>query len=163
MKLYAALVIVLLTGCMTTEKATNYLLKKDKLGIICATNYPPRIEYKEGEIKVYTDTTYLPGDSVPCPPETSGNTTYIHTKPLIVTKTKSRTDTVYQANTAMEDVLRNEILRQQDTIGDKEVEIMVLTNKLKASKKLNVYLIGVIVLAGLAFVARLYFKSKRML
>lgn len=163
MRLYAALILFLFAGCMTTEKATNYLLKNDKLGEICATHYPPRIEYKEGKIKVYTDTAYLPGDSVPCPPDTSGSITYIQTKPLIITKTKSRTDTVYQANTAMEDVLRKEILRQQDTIGAKEVQIMVITNKLKASKKLNMFLIGGIVLTGLAFIARLYLKAKSIL
>jgi len=58
------LLSLLLSGCMTPNKAVGYLKKKHLLADTCAANYPVLADtvYKDGEVVV--DVVYLPGDTV---------------------------------------------------------------------------------------------------
>lgn len=141
---------------MTTEKATNYLLNNQKLGEVCATNFPPKIEYKEGEPVTKLDTTYLPGDSIPCPPDSTGNIVYIPTNPKLIIKETIRIDTAKVTDPAMENWLRRIITEKDNKIGEQVNEIMILESELKQSRKWrNIF--GCILGGGLLFVGIMVF------
>lgn len=155
--------MLLSCSCMSTQKATAYLEKSGKLSKICGKKFPPRIEYKQGQTITKMDTAYLPGDSIPCPPDSTGRIKYIQSNPRIITKIETRIDTVEKANTVMEDYLRAEILRQQDTIGNLDVKILLLQDKFSSARKWNWYLGGFIGLLIIGLVVRLYLKSKNII
>lgn len=53
----AILAMALLSGCMSVEKATDYLKEKDKLAEVCAREFPPtgpEIEYRYGDTSAMT-------------------------------------------------------------------------------------------------------------
>jgi hypothetical protein len=102
------LLAVCIMGCMSTQKATNYLEKKGKLAEVCATRYPvqdSKIIIKE---HVTTDTvlgtSYIMIDTCdgkvvqkPCPPTKT------------ITNTIVRDTTIYKRDRAYEAVLLNEL------------------------------------------------------
>lgn len=138
---------------MTTEKATNYLLSHNQLATVCNNQFPAKTIYKEGQIKTITDTSYLPGDSIPCPPDSAGRVIYVHTKPLIITRTEYKTDTIETGSPFVEAALReeNNDLKKKATKYEED--------NLRLSKANNRYMIAVVF--GIIFIAALtYFKFK---
>lgn len=142
-----ALLIALLLvqyGCMTTQKATDYLKKNNALAEICANEYPPKIEYKAGEIITKSDTTYLPGDSVPCPPAINGKDT-IRVKvkcpdQKIIRDTTYRVDTVTMENTAR-------VLDLQYKLGDANAHIQAVEyDNSKLTKRANILSLSLFVM-----------------
>lgn len=77
--LIAALVVLflgfLLTGCTTESKAVKYMNSHAfDAARYCATAFPVKdsIIYKPGQTIIRSDTTVLPGDSIPCPDQEPG-------------------------------------------------------------------------------------------
>lgn len=125
------MLVMLLSGCMTTQKATNYLVEQKKLPGICATYYPPKIEYKQGQTVIRVDTVTQIGDSIPCPPVINGrDTVRVKVKcpdARTIYEIKERIDTIEVENTA-------KILDQQMTIGDRDAKILYLEDKVDGLK-----------------------------
>ena len=100
--LYIALIwfaAVMLSGCMTQQKAVNYLSKNNALPHVCADSFPVKADtvIKEGEtietVEVWTDTLYVT--------DTIDNTSLPDTieKLKVMTRvvTKHRVDTLVQS------------------------------------------------------------------
>jgi hypothetical protein len=68
MKNLPLLMIMLLSACITDQKALNHLQKHNQLAPICSALYPPDIRFVPGRIITKTDTQYIPGQVIPCPP-----------------------------------------------------------------------------------------------
>lgn len=110
---------VLLAGCMSVQKATNYLEKKGELPKICATKYPvqdSKIIIKEritvdtvlGTSYIYVDTS---GKPKPCPPSKT------------ITKTIVRDSIIYRRDKAYEQV-QSDSIYLLNTINDKQNELI---------------------------------------
>jgi len=150
------LAALLLTGCMTTEKATNYLVEKGRLPEICADKYPPKIEYKPGKLFTWRDTMYLPGDSVPCPDQIIGRDTvrvFAKCPPSLVIR-----DTTYQRDTiTIENTARVQDL--QFKLGDRDAKIMMLEHDLANRTRLMYAFLGGCVFLALGYA--IYFLKLR--
>lgn len=127
---------VLVTGCMSVQKAQNYLEKKNKLAEVCAKAYPvqDRIVVKE---TTKSDTVYQPSTKYidtcngsiiekVCPPA------------QVITKTIMRDTTIYQRDRAYEQV-QSDSIYLLNTINDKQSELIKgqekEINKLKQDKR----------------------------
>lgn len=116
-------ILLLCSGCMTEEKATNYLASKGKLAGICADKYPPKIT--PGKPVFKSDTIFTPGPSVECPPAKIDTITgkpekvYVHCPP-----TKTVHDSVYV----------HDIIENFARIKAQEAQISELNNKLLVSQ-----------------------------
>lgn len=140
MKLTAYIIVIalLLAGCMTTQKATDFLQKKGALASICADAYPVRdsLEIRERlhldtithtKTEYATDTIYVQGEPViikaKCPPSQT------------ITKTVYRDSIHYVENTAKlkvwqgkADSLASVTIEKEKTIVLKESKINDLTD-----------------------------------
>lgn len=157
------MLVILLSGCMTTEKATNYLVEQKKLPGICATYYPPKIEYKQGQTLIRVDTVTQIGDSIPCPPVINGrDTVRVKVKcpdAQTIYEIKERIDTIELENTA-------KIQDLQYRLGDAQAENLYLKGevehwKVKADRRGRaLWIIGsiigmsLLVFFGLGFLKR---------
>lgn len=135
---------LLFCSCMTTKKATDYLKKNNSLAGICANEYPPKIEYKSGQVITKSDTTYLPGDSIPCPPTINGKDTIrIKVKcpdQKIIRDTIYRVDTVTVENTAR-------VLDLQYKLGDANAHIQAVEyDNGKLTKRANILSLSLFVM-----------------
>ena len=104
-----AFVLISLGGCMTAEKATAYLKKKDKLDDACAENYPVKDSIIKGDTVVTTDT--LTEFEIYIDTTVVKDTVYI-TRMMpskIITKTIRLTDTVIRRDNARENVLQDQV------------------------------------------------------
>lgn len=74
----AIIATLLLSGCMTPQKLKQhallyYSLHPEEYAHGCADKYPPIV--KAGKTITKTDTTWLPGESMPCPEATIDSST----------------------------------------------------------------------------------------
>lgn len=73
-----------LTSCQTQKKVTRYLNENNRFAAnYCGLAFPVRdsIIYKPGQTITKSDTSYLPGDSIPCPVvDNYVKTDYVKTK-----------------------------------------------------------------------------------
>lgn len=92
-----------LTSCQTQKKVTRYLNENNSFAAeYCGLAFPVRdsIIYKPGRVISKSDTTYLPGDSIPCPElpnydkSKNGKPVYVHCPP-----NKRITDTIFKVDT----------------------------------------------------------------
>ena len=97
-----------LTSCQTQKKVTRYLNENNSFAAeYCGLAFPVRdsIIYKPGQVISRSDTTYLPGDSLPCPHHIAdvNKKVYVHCPPnQLITDTIFKVDTitVIRENTA---------------------------------------------------------------
>jgi hypothetical protein len=111
MRFSILLLIILFASCNTLKKqkrtAENYyLIRPQELAKNCAEKYPPIVTIKPGEITVKSDTTYIKGDSIPCPPvvNAEGEKVYVKVKcpdSKIIHDTIKSVDTFFTENTAL--------------------------------------------------------------
>jgi hypothetical protein len=99
--LLATLVFIwMIAGCMTPQKATDYLKDKGKLAEVCAEEYPVQEKFIKGDTVTVTDT--LETFDVIIDTNTVNDTFYV-TKtlpPKIIRQIRTVTDTVIKENTA---------------------------------------------------------------
>ena len=88
---------MLCVGCATRrEKAITYMNDNpDDLAALCASNFPPKIEYKPGKTIHTSDTVYTEGEKIPCPPNEKGEVVYVRGRNMIVRDTVFKTDFQY--------------------------------------------------------------------
>lgn len=133
---YLIIACLLLCSCMTEQKATDYLVSRNKLAGICNKVYPAKSIYLPGTAITVRDTSFLPGDSVPCPPTTTGKETIIKwvkcPDQIIIRDTTTRVDTFYDPNIRA-------IQEYQFQLGNKDAEILYLKseNEKETSKKVK--------------------------
>ena len=107
----------LLSGCINTKKATDYLKDKGQLAAICADEYPVRdsVIYQPGDTIINTE--ILPGDTLVYH-DTIWRNQYSYRIDTIrkacpakevITKVVHDTVRVYQRDTAKESALQNEL------------------------------------------------------
>jgi hypothetical protein len=105
--------VALFAGCMTSQKAVDFLKKKKELPIVCDTEYPVKEKYIKGDSIIITDTIYEGENNFydTTINYVSDTITKIITKTLpskTIYKTIYRTDTVVKESTANLDILKNE-------------------------------------------------------
>ena len=108
------LIAILFASCMTPQKATDYLKKKDKLDDVCAENFPVKDTFIVGDTVIDTDT--LETFEVYTDTTTLRDTVYI-TRTLpgkTITKTITRTDTIRRRDFAYENVLADQVRQCTD-------------------------------------------------
>jgi len=141
--LYIVLALLLLSSCMSTEKATGYLKKKGALAGLCAEEYPVRESYKPGKPVIVRDTVEKEGKVMECP-ETIDKATGKAYRPKVqcppqkvVRETVSRTDIIYQENTALVKAQAQELqgLKEKLRIAEEQaagrlIWVLVLTGLL---------------------------------
>lgn len=135
-KLFALLICFCLFGCMTPQKATDYLKKKDKLGAVCAAEFPVKEVYVKGKDSISFDTMFL--ETLSTDTVKTKDTIYI-TKSLpqkVVTVTKTRVDTFYKRDVAFEHELAAESKKYFDKtvlldgkLADADIKIAELKAK----------------------------------
>ena len=148
-----AITILLLSSCMTTQKALDYLKDKKELAQICADEYPVKETFIKGDSVVQYDTLWGQGDTDTLYQSVKDTVFVTVTKTLpakVITKVVSRTDTVVKENTALVKALQQ---REQDYIyaakKDKE-QIETLTgevNEWKGKAKKRWWFMWLIVVA----------------
>ena len=96
--------VLMLTSCVTTEKAQRVLEKKQVLAKVCAEKYPVKTEYIKGDSVITIDTLFVGNDVIFDTVYSVAKDTVIITKTVPVTKIISKTvhvvDTVVKENTA---------------------------------------------------------------
>lgn len=128
------LLIIALAACNTVSKQqrkaeTFYNAHPEKLLKQCGEKVPPDTIFKSGEVITKTDTTFIKGDSVACPPVVNekGETVYVKVKcpdSKIIHDSIFKTDTIIKVNTALVDYYRfqndslNRALIQSNTQRD---------------------------------------------
>ncbi len=149
------LFIIVLFGCKSIskqERDADYFYKKypEKLAAKCTAEYPPTVSYKAGETITKFDTSFIPGDSVSCPPSINGNDT-IYTKvkcpdSKTIFKTVTRIDTISKIDNAMVALL----LMQRDKINADLISSNTLlserTKKLKTESLIIFGLLALIII-----------------
>lgn len=97
--LFACLVLV---SCITPAKFQDWAQRHpDESSRICSDLYPVRSEYREGTTITRTDTAYVRGDSIPCPPAEMGKVVYVKVPDTrTITVYRDRVDTVVHENAA---------------------------------------------------------------
>lgn len=117
--LLLALSVVALSGCMTVEKAKDYLIKKKALAAICEEEYP-----NDTTSRIETD-TLVRWDTLMIPEVVSDTTIQFDT--VVVTNTNTRYITKTVTNTQTRTVYDTRSLQaKQDTINSQRDTILVL-------------------------------------
>lgn len=91
-----------LASCITPAKFQEWAkAHPDQSARICSDLYPVKTEYREGTTITRTDTAYVTGDSIPCPPAETGKVVYVKVPDTrTITVYQDRVDTVVHENTA---------------------------------------------------------------
>lgn len=131
-KLLLLITAVLLSSCMTQKKqqriATAYMHSHPvELATLCNIHFKPQTIFKEGKPIHTSDTTYLPGEEIPCPEGAS----HVQCPPQ-----KTIRDTVFRTDT-MEIVDKASIAVLLDQINTLSISEAVLKNELSNSRKAN--------------------------
>lgn len=135
MKLATILLSVfLLSGCLTSKKATDYLKKKDKLDDVCAENYPAKETFIKGDTITVVDTTYSTDtlDIYEVVRDTVHHTKFLPGK--TITKTKTVTDTVKVVDNALINSLQDDIREKNAVISERDNTITQLRKDYDAMK-----------------------------
>lgn len=141
--------VVLFSSCLTQKKrasiAKEYMHEHtDELAALCALHFKPIIEYKPGVTIHKTDTQYVEGDPIPCPPNEKGEVVYVKGRDKIVKDTIWRTDTIFQNDPYREADLAFKLRKSEDAGIGKNEQIKTLR------KQRNILMIGIGV-AALSF------------
>lgn len=121
------MLMVVLFGCMTEQKATDYLKKKDKLDDVCAAEFPVKEVFVKGKDSISFDTMFL--ETLSTDTVKTKDTIFI-TKTLpqkLVTVTKMRVDTFKQRDFAQENILMDKIRDYQNNEFKQAAKIDTLT------------------------------------
>jgi hypothetical protein len=125
------ILLLLLSSCMSVEKATVYLQSKGKLAEVCAEGFPIKERVVTGTTVVITDTLTIPGDSVECPPSLSKSDKSIKVKcpdHRVEVRHSFRVDTLVQENTAKVEMYKTKYLQSVD-------ESKILNTELRTIEK----------------------------
>jgi hypothetical protein len=113
-------------GCLTPQKATDYLKKKDKLDDVCAENFPVKDSLIKGDTTIVTD-TLINTDTLETFEVIRDTVHHTVTLPAkVITKTKVVTDTIIRQDNAKINALQDDIRARDKTIGDRDNEITKL-------------------------------------
>lgn len=141
--------MLLISSCMTEEKAVKFLKDKRALARTCAAEYP--VTVKPGLPFYVRDTIIEQGDSIPCPPvlnTISGkrDTFYIKCPPRqIITNTEFVHDTILPTALLTAKDITIDSLKQALTIES------TLKNKLKEDVVKHAKISGLLGLIGVIF------------
>lgn len=136
--------IILISSCATRrEKSISYMNDHpEELAKLAAIHLKPRVEYKQGETVHITDTQYIDGEPIPCPPNENGEVVYVRGRDKVIRDTIFRTDTAYIANVAMEQVLRSQLRNVQDSLLLQKQDVA----RVKKQRNISFWGNGIIVL-----------------
>lgn len=117
--IFILLAIVLLSACATKrEKAITYMNDNpEDLAVLCAAHFKPVIEYKPGVTIHKTDTQYVEGEPIPCPPNEAGEVIYVRGRDKVIRDTVWRTDTATVRDVAKEAVLSGQVQELRDSVN----------------------------------------------
>jgi hypothetical protein len=157
MKYILFLSLLLLSSCMSVEKATSYLQSKGKLVEVCAEKFPIQERVIEGQTIVVIDTLTVAGDSVECPPNLSKSDKSIKVKcPDVKVEVRhtSRVDTLEKESykTAM---YKEYYLKEKVA---KEATQEKLTTMTESRDKWRSRCIGLLISIGAVIGVGLFFK-----
>lgn len=148
--IFILLAIVLLSACATKrEKAIAYMTdNQEDLAILCAAHFKPVIEYKPGVTIHKTDTQYVEGEPIPCPPNEAGEVVYVRGRDKVIRDTVWRTDTATVKDVAFEAVLRTRERLKSDSL------VLVTDSLFRVKKQRNTayWALGIIGLIGIGSV-----------
>lgn len=146
-----------LTSCVTGKKATRYFNSHGfQAAQYCASAFPVKSDsiYIPGIPITRSDTTYLPGDSIPCPEHLPGEPpAVVHCPPsphIRDTTTLHDTLRITKENTAKISALQQQLTLQTDRADKAE-------NGRARWRKLALWTWGIILVLGGGY---LFFKSK---
>lgn len=150
-KLIAITLALLCVGCATRrEKAITYMNDNpEDLAALCASNFPPKIEYKPGKTIHTSDTVYTEGEKVPCPPNEKGEVVYVRGRNMIVRDTVFKTDTAIVRDLAFEQVLRTTIEDLNRDGIKKDAKI----SSIKKTRNISFWVNGIFLVLGLGYAA----------
>jgi len=110
--------VLMLTSCITTEKAQKILENKGELAKVCAEKYPVKTEYIKGDSIITIDTIYSGNDVIFDTVYSVAKDTVLITKVIPVTKTITKTvtriDTVVKENTAATEAAKIDLNKCND-------------------------------------------------
>lgn len=147
--------ILFFASCSSVAKQQRnaeafYATHPEKLAWQCAVKFPPDTIFKPGTVSIRSDTTFLPGDSVPCPPvmNAAGETVSVKVKcpdSKVIHDSIFKTDTITKLSTDLLDYygFQNDSLRR--------VLLITQTQKAEASKTAGNrlwFIIGLIIALG---------------
>lgn len=158
-KLFALLVVLLLTSCMTKKKAVEYVKSTPEISSeLCLELYPVKEYYVHGDTVVEMDTLYeeifIPGR------DTIINDTVFITEHIprnvYITKTRVVTDTLYRADSAAITNLRH----QNEALARGQVETLKENISLRKTKD---RLIKILVVVTVIFGAGVLLRIKKLI
>lgn len=143
------MLLIGLAGCMTPEKATSFLKKKDLLDDTCAANFPVQEKFIKGDTIETTDTLW--GIDYQTDTIRANDTVYIkRVEPgKTITRTIRVVDTVVKRDIAYENVLQDKN-RDLTTVNNKQTQkIETLTESVEEWKaKAKKRMLWVLILIG---------------
>jgi len=160
--LSSGMTLLIFTGCNTYQKQlrrTREFLEahKDVAAQFCADNYGvDTLRIVKGDTVVRLDTVTIKTDSVPCPPAEKGKTVYVKCPDQkYITRTVSKTDTVYLRDNAAVSVSNAKYVVVRDSLTIYKEKLRVSEEKNKNKTKTIWILGGFIALVGLGTVLKL--------
>src|SRR5690606_3564100 len=137
------MIILISSRATRRRKSLTHLTDQaDEVAKLETIHLKPRVEYKEGEKVHITDTQYVDGEPIPCPPSEKGEVVYVRGRDKIIRDTILRTDTAYIADVAMEQVLRSQLRNVQDSLLLQKQDIA----RVKKQRNISFWGNGIIVL-----------------
>lgn len=131
MKLIISLLLAtIFIGCMTTEKATSFLKKEDKLDDVCAENFPVKDSLIKGDTVLVID-TLVNTDTLETFEVFRDTVHHTITLPAkIITKTRTVIDTIIRQDNAKINALQDDLRDRDKTITERDKKISALEIKL---------------------------------
>lgn len=117
--LMCLIIVVIISSCATRkDKAVKFMHENtDVLSELCAAHFKPIIEYKPGVTIHKTDTQYVEGEPIPCPPNEAGEVVYVRGRDKVIRDTVWRTDTATVRDIAKEAVLSGQVQELRDSVN----------------------------------------------
>lgn len=135
---------LLLTSCMSVEKATSYLKKEGALAEVCSEAFPIQEKVIQGETIVVTDSILVAGDSVECEPAEKPFKVKCPDSKVEV-RHSFRVDTLVQENTAKTDMYKTYYEKQLQRADQLEEKLSAMKD---SRNKYRVRFWGLIILLG---------------
>jgi hypothetical protein len=136
--LYIIVSLLLLSSCMSVDKATSYLQASGKLAEVCADKFPITERIIEGQTIVVLDTLLVAGDSVQCVPSPVPLKVKCPDRKVEV-RHSYRVDTLIQENTAKVEMYKEKFFKQLDRTEQVESKLADTEGKLQAARKYKLY------------------------
>lgn len=128
------LAVILFSSCLTQKKrasiAKEYMHEHtDELAALCALHFKPVIEYRPGKVVHVSDTQYVEGEPIPCPPNEKGEVVYVKGRDKVIRDTTTIRDTIFQNDPYREADLAFKLRKAEDAGIGKDEQIRTLRSQ----------------------------------